>query len=128
MDRPISTLDLQMVCIGTVSSVFAIPSRGIGLLFEKSPETIAHRPHIEVMIKRPDGTLSQYSASPEFCRKLDAPDHEVVALAIRGIHVADVPVKALVYCYPETPRPCGRPLPMMATAADIHEVVDRTRR
>jgi translation elongation factor EF-Tu-like GTPase len=90
-------LDLRMELVGIVSSVFAISGRGIGVLFAVSPDSIAHVSRIQAVVVRPDGSCSSYSASREFCRKIDEAGGEVVALVVRGVDIGEIPVGSTVF-------------------------------
>jgi hypothetical protein len=82
--------------VGTVAQSFSISGRGIGVLFASSPDHISHLQRFEVVVFRPDGTSSTYSAIREFARNVDAPLGEDVALFVAGATVQDIPVGSVV--------------------------------
>jgi len=84
------------VPIGTVSHVFAIRGRGIGVLFVDSPDHIATRDKLDIVVARPDGSSATYSAYREFARTARSATGEVVALSILGATLSDIPIGSVV--------------------------------
>lgn len=82
--------------IGTVADVFTIARRGVGVLFTVSPEHIAMRDTLVILVMRPDGTSARFAAHREFARTARSPTGEVVALAVAGATPHDIPVGSLV--------------------------------
>lgn len=85
-----------MQVIGIVSDTFNITGRGVGVFFAESPQHIAHLAWLDVVVARPDGSSSAYTASREFARKVGALRNDVVALVIRSATTADVPLGSVV--------------------------------
>jgi len=82
--------------IGTVADVFTIARRGVGVLFTVSPEHIATRGRLVILVARPDGTSTSFVAHREFARTARWATSEVVALVISDATPEDVPVGSLV--------------------------------
>lgn len=54
--------DMTGVFIGRVSHVFTIRGRGVGVLFTVSPDHIATRDTLVIVVTRPDGTFVRFAA------------------------------------------------------------------
>lgn len=82
--------------IGTVSEVFTITRRGVGVLFTVSPDHIATRNTLVIVVTRPDGTTAHFAARREFARTARSPTGEMVALAVSGATPQDIPVGSVI--------------------------------
>lgn len=82
--------------IGTVADVFTIARRGVGVLFTVSPDHIATRDTLVIVVKRPDGTSASFAAHREFVRTARSPTGEVVALAVSCAAPQDIPVGSVI--------------------------------
>lgn len=82
--------------IGTVAEVFTIARRGVGVLFVDSPDHIAARDTLVIVVTRPDGTSASFAAHREFARTARSPTGEVVTLAVSGATPQDIPVGSTI--------------------------------
>jgi hypothetical protein len=82
--------------VGVVSEAVAIAGRGVALFCSVSPTELANVPALEILVTRPDGIASSFSASREFARKKGVPGCEVITLFVRGVLPSDVPVGSVV--------------------------------
>lgn len=82
--------------IGTVAEVFTIARRGVGVLFTASPDHIAMRDTLVIVVTRPGGTSASFAAHREFVRIARSPTGEMVALAVSGATPRDIPVGSVI--------------------------------
>jgi len=82
--------------IGTVSEVFTIARRGVGVLFTVSPDHIAMRDTLVIVVTCPDGTSARFAAHREFARTARSPTGEMVALAVSGATPQDIPIGSVI--------------------------------
>ncbi|WP_313920228.1 hypothetical protein [Tahibacter sp.] len=82
--------------IGTVAEVFTIARRGLGVLFTASPDHIATRDTLAIVVTRPDGTSASFAAHRELARTARSPTGEVVALAVSGATPQDIPAGSVI--------------------------------